>query len=125
MSGVHIIALVSALLTVTVIIDLARRRQLPEKYALVWLMVAVVVAAIAIAPGLYNRIAHNLGVINPPDLLTVGAALFLLVVCVYLSWELGRMEDKTRLLAEEISLLRNDIEVLRGPKPTADGDPRP
>jgi hypothetical protein len=124
MSGVHIIALVGAVVTVTVIIDLSRRRQLREKYALVWLVVALVVAVIAIAPGLFNRVAHNMGVINPPDLLTVGAALFLLVVCVYLSWELGRMEDKTRLLAEEVSLLRNDIEVLRAPKPaSSDADP--
>jgi hypothetical protein len=122
MSGVHIIALVSAVITVTVIIDLSRRRQLREKYALVWLTVAVVVAAIAIAPGLFNRMAHNMGVINPPDLLLVVAALFLLVVCVYLSWELGRMEDKTRLLAEELSLLRNDVEGLRAPKPATDAD---
>jgi hypothetical protein len=106
--------------TITVIIDLSRRRQLREKYALVWLLVAVAVAVIAITPGLFNRVAHNLGVINPPDLLLVGAALFLLVVCVYLSWELGRMEDKTRLLAEEVSLLRNDLEVLRAPKPEND-----
>jgi hypothetical protein len=121
MSGVHIIALVSAVVTVTVIIELSRRRQLREKYALVWLAVAVVVAAIAIAPALFNRAAHAMGVISPPDLLTVLGSLFLLVVCVYLSWELGRMEDKTRLLAEELSLLRNDLEVLRAPKPAPDG----
>jgi hypothetical protein len=126
MSGVHIIALVSALMTVTVIIELSRRRQLREKYALVWLAVGVVVAVIAIAPGLFNRFAHAIGVINPPDLLTVVAALFLLVVCVHLSWELGRMEDKTRLLAEEVTLLRNDLDALRAPAPR-DGTeaPRP
>jgi hypothetical protein len=124
MSGVHIIALVGAVMTVTVIIELSRRRQLREKYALVWLGVGVVVAGIAIAPGLFNRLAHAIGVINPPDLLTVMAALFLLVVCVYLSWELGRMEDKTRVLAEELSLLRNDLEALRAPEP-GDGTERP
>ena len=116
MSGVHIIALVSALVTVTVIIELSRRRQLREKYALVWLAVGIVVAVIAITPGLFNRFAHAIGVHNPPDLLTVVAALFLLVVCVHLSWELGRMEDKTRLLAEEVTLLRNDLEALRPPE---------
>jgi hypothetical protein len=113
MSGVHIIALVCAVATITGIVELSRRRQLREKYALVWLGVAVVVAVIAIAPGMFNRAAHAMGVISPPDLLTVMAALFLLVVCVYLSWELGRMEDKTRALAEEVVLLRNDLEGLR------------
>jgi hypothetical protein len=116
MSGVHVIALISALATLSVIVELSRRRQLREKYAVVWLGVCVVVAVIAIAPGLFNRAAHAMGVINPPDLLTVLAALFLLVVCVYLSWELGRMDDKTRLLAEEVALLRNGLEELRPPE---------
>jgi hypothetical protein len=116
MSGVHVIALISALTTLSVIVELSRRRQLPEKYAVVWLGVAVIVAVFAIAPGLFNHLAHSLGVINPPDLLTVLASLFLLVVCVHLSWELGRMEDKTRLLAEEVALLRSDLEELRSPE---------
>jgi hypothetical protein len=56
-----------------------------------------------------------MGVINPPDLLAVTAVLFLLVVCVQMSWELGRMEDRARLLAEEVTLLRNDLDELRAP----------
>ena len=112
MSGVHLIALLSALATLTVIVELSRRRQLREKYAVVWLGVGVVIAVFAIAPGLFNRLAHSVGVINPPDLLTVLAALFLLVVCMHLSWEIGRLEDKTRTLAEEVALLRKDIEDL-------------
>ena len=115
MSGVHIIVLVCAVTTLSVIVELSRRRQLREKYAFLWLGVSVFVAVVAIAPGLFNRLAHAMGVINPPDLLTVGAALFLLVVCVHLSWELGRMEDKTRLLAEEVALLRHEMERGRVP----------
>jgi hypothetical protein len=122
MSGVHVIALISALATLTVIVELSRRRQLREKYAVAWLGVCVVVAVIAIAPGLFNHAAHAMGVISPPDLLTVLAVLFLLVVCVYLSWELGRMEDKTRLLAEEVALLRNGLEELRPPEGDVDTD---
>jgi hypothetical protein len=118
MSGVHLIALISALTTLTVIVELSRRRQLREKYALLWLGVGVVVAVFAISPGLFNSLAHAMGVINPPDLLAVLAALFLLVVCVHLSWELGRMEDKSRLLAEEVALLRNDLDELRAGEPT-------
>jgi hypothetical protein len=118
MSGVHVIALLSALTTLTVIVELSRRRQLREKYAVVWLGVGVIVAIFAIAPGLFNRLAHAMGVINPPDLLTVLASLFLLVVCVHMSWELGRMDDKSRLLAEEVALLRNDLEELRAPDAT-------
>jgi hypothetical protein len=120
MSGVHIIALVCAVATLTVIVELTRRRQLREKYAFLWLGVGVFVAVVAVAPGLFNRLAHDMGVISPPDLLTVVAALFLLVVCVHLSWELGRMEDKTRLLAEEVALLRNEVEGMQAPDSPVD-----
>jgi hypothetical protein len=119
MSGVHVIALVSALTTLTVIVELTRRRQLREKYAVLWLGVGVVVAVFAVSPALFNRLAHAMGVINPPDLLAVLAALFLLVVCVHLTWELGRLEDKTRLLAEEVALLRNDVDESSPHEPTA------
>lgn len=110
MTGVHVIALVSAVATLIVIIELSRQRQLHPKYAVLWLSVGVVLAVFAISPGLFNRMAHALGVISPPALLTVLAALFLLMVCVYLSWEVGRLEDKTRLLAEEIALLRKEVD---------------
>ena len=113
MSGVHLIAILAAVATIGVIVELSRRRQLREKYALVWLVVGVVMAVFAVSPGLFNHLAHSIGVKNPPDLLTVLACLFLLVVCVQFSWELGRMEDKTRLLAEEVALLRNELEIMR------------
>ena len=110
MTGVHIILIVGAVATLTVIVELSRRRQLRTKYAVVWLLVGLVIGVFAIAPGLFNAFAHGVGVKNPPDLLTVMAALFLLMVCVYLSWEVGRLEDKTGRLCEEVALLRNELE---------------
>ena len=105
----HITALVATFFTMAALLELLRRRQLRDKYAVVWLLVSVPLVVFAVAPSLFNRLAHALGVINPPDLVTVLAALFLLTVCVYLSWEVGRLEDKTRLLAEEVALLRKDL----------------
>jgi hypothetical protein len=109
-TGVHLVALVSAVVTLVVIVELSRRRHLHPKYAALWLSVGVVLAVFAISPGLFNRMAHAMGVISPPALLTVLAALFLLMVCVYLSWEVGRLEDKTRVLAEELALLRTELD---------------
>lgn len=118
MTGVHIIALVCAFITLTVILELSRRRHLHEKYAIIWLSLAVVILFFAIFPGLFNSLAHAMGVKNPPDLLAVVASLFLLVICVRLSYEIGRLEDRSRTLAEEIALLRREVTHLsdgRGP----------
>jgi len=75
-----------------------------------WLAVAVVIAVFAIFPGLFNYMAHGVGVKNPPDLLGVLADLFLLTVCVRFSGEIGRLEDRSRVLAEEVALLRKDLD---------------
>jgi hypothetical protein len=117
-AGVHLIALTAAVITIAVMVELLRRRQLRQKYALMWVLVGLVVAVIAITPGTFNHVAHRLGVISPPDLLVVLAALFLLLVCVHLSWELGRLEDRSRRLAEELALVRKEVEDLSRPPGT-------
>jgi hypothetical protein len=108
-SGVHLTVLLSTGATLLAVVELLRRRHIREKYAVVWLAVSLPMVVFAIDPGLFNRLARAIGVINPPDLLTVLACLFLLVVCVYMSWELGRLEDRTRRLAEEVALLRHEV----------------
>jgi hypothetical protein len=35
--------------------------------------------------------------------------VFLLLVCIHLSWETSRLEEKTRTLAEEIALIRAEL----------------
>src|SRR5262245_34137305 len=121
MTGVHLIAIVSAAVTLTVIVELSRRSQLRTKYMLVWLLVGVVIAVFAIAPGLSDGLANAVGVKNPPDLLLVIASLFLLMVCVYLSWEVGRLEDKSRILAEEVAILHNELDERVAPPPPPEG----
>jgi len=109
-SGVHLTVLIATVITLGAVVELLRRRQIPDKYAVVWMAVSVPIAVFAVAPGLFNRLAHAIGVVNPPDLLTVCASLFLLIVCAYMSWELGRLEDRSRRLAEEVALLRKELE---------------
>jgi hypothetical protein len=36
--------------------------------------------------------------------------VFLLIVCIHLSWEVSRLEEETRTLAEEIALIRTERE---------------
>jgi hypothetical protein len=48
----------------------------------------------------------------------LGAILFLLLVCMHLSWEVSRLEERTRILAEELALLRGNEE------PVGDGHGR-
>ena len=112
MAGVDLIALISALITITIIIELVRRRYIHERFAIIWLLVTIPIAFFGIFPNAFNRLAHAMGVKDPPSLLSVLGVLFLLLICVRLSWEVGRLQERTEVLAEEVALLRKQVEDL-------------
>jgi len=108
----HVIAAVCGLLVLAFMLELLRRRQLREKYAILWLGVSLVVVVLAAFPSLLNWVAHRLGISDPPNLLLFSAVLVLLLVAVHLSWEASRLEEETRTLAEEVGLLRMQVHSL-------------
>lgn len=116
MDDVRVLGLVGGLAVLALMFELLRRRQLKEKYAVLWLGVSVPVAVLAVAPGLLDAVADRLSVADPVNLLLFVGLLVLLSVCVHLSWESSRLEDETRALAEEIALLRLQVER-GGPTP--------
>ena len=112
MSDVHLVAIVGGFATLLVMVELLRRRQLREKYAVLWLAVGIGVAVLGVFPGLLDWTADRLGIFDPPNLLLFVAVLVLLLVEVHLSWEVSRLEDETRSLAEELGLLRMRLDAV-------------
>lgn len=88
---------------------MVRRRQLRAKYSLLWFCVGAGMVAITVAPGVIDRVAERLGISYPPAVYLLIAVAFLLVVAVHFSWELTRLEERTRTLAEEVALLRAGV----------------
>ena len=110
MSGPQILVFVTGVLVLGFILRLVRRRELRGKYSLLWLAVGIFGLVIALVPGLLDDVADWVGVSYPPAILFVIAIAFLLLVVVHLSWELTRLEDRTRTLAQELAMLRQDLE---------------
>jgi hypothetical protein len=109
----HLLVLVCTVVVGLSILRLVRLRQLRSKYALLWLAVAVAMAPIALVPGLLDRVSRAVGVYYAPTtFMLLGMAMLFLVVIHY-SWELSRLEAKQRTLAEEIALLRAELEQER------------
>lgn len=108
----YVVAIVGAVLVLGFMLELLRRRQLSEKYAALWLIVGVGILVLLAAPGLLKAASDALGFEVPANLLFFVALSLLLGVSVHLSWELSRLEDETRSLAEELALLRSSVERL-------------
>ena len=99
------LGVVGSVLTLVLLFELLRRKHLREKYAVFWAIVAVMTLVVAAFPQSLFWLSNVLGVAVPANLLFFIASMVLLAVSVQHSHELGRLEERTRSLAEEIALL--------------------
>ncbi|MCG8917664.1 DUF2304 domain-containing protein [Actinokineospora sp. PR83] len=113
MSSTYVIGLIGSVLVLAGIVEMLRRRQLSEKYAVLWLVVGLLLLVFTVFPGTLASIAALIGVAIPTNLLFFVGLIFLTGVGLHLSWELSRLEDETRKLAEDLAILRLDVEQQR------------
>ncbi|SIM68671.1 DUF2304 domain-containing protein [Micromonospora cremea] len=103
----------TGLILLGTIVELLRRRQLREKYGMLWLGVLVIIIPLSLFPRLLDNVAELLGVASGVSLVLFLGIVFLLLVCVHLSWEVSALEEETRTLAEDFALLRAEIDADR------------
>lgn len=123
MSATVVLGVLGSATILVVLFELLRRRHLREKYALLWFCVALGAMLLTIFPGLLTWAAELVGVAVPANLLFFLASMVLLVLTLQHSYELGRLEDKTRTLAEEVALLRLDLEQAGEPPDESEAPP--
>ena len=105
----HVLTGLAGVVCMLGILRLVRRRQLRAKYSLLWLAVGVAFVVLGVSPGLLDWAARKAGVAYAPDLLFLVGTLFLVLVVMHLSWELSRLEDRTKILAEDVGLMRSEL----------------
>lgn len=108
MTKLTIVTGLTALVLLAFMIELLRRRQLQEKYAILWLAVSVIMVPLAFFPTIVNKVAVTIGFASGVSLVLFVGIVFLLMVCMHLSWEVSRLEEETRTLAEDVALLRRE-----------------
>jgi hypothetical protein len=107
----HVLLIVATAIIALFILRLVRARQLRSKYALLWLVIGLLMLPLAAVPGVLNTISGWLGVLYSPAIFLLFAVGFLFLVVVHYSWELSRLENRTRTLAEELALLRTRLDA--------------
>ncbi|RYB95253.1 DUF2304 domain-containing protein [Nocardioides oleivorans] len=112
MSGVSILGVVGSLVILLSLFEMLRRHRLREKYALIWGLVALGALTVAAFPGLLAWATTAIGLQVPANLLFFVASLVIMVLTLQHSSELGRLEERTRTLAEDVALLQVELERL-------------
>jgi hypothetical protein len=110
----HVFVIVLAAAVIAFIVHLVRSRQLRAKYSVLWFSIGVALAVLAIFPDLLVEVSDLVGIGYPPATFMLLALSFLLILALHFSFELSRLEDRTRALAEEHALLRQQVEEQLG-----------
>ena len=117
----YILGVVSALISLGVVIELLRRRRLRERHAIWWLIAGVLALVVGVFPVTLTWAAGLVGVAVPLNLVFFVSVAVLFLVCIQHSAELTALEAKTRTLAETAALQELRIQQLEA----AIGAPRP
>ncbi len=107
-----IFSVIAALAALVLVFELLRRRRLREKYAVIWVLIAVGTLVVAVFPGLLRSVADLVGIQTPSNLLFFGSLITLFAVSLQLSREVGLLEEQSRRLAEELGALRLRLDAL-------------
>ena len=91
------------------VLELVRRGFLKERYALLWLAVAACGLFVGIFPGIIARLSLLLE-FQYLTVVSMFAFLFLVLLVLVFSVVLSRLSERTRELAQEVTLLTQRLE---------------
>ena len=100
---------VIVLLLIVSIFELLRRKVLREKYATVWLMMALIIVAGSLFPNIVNEISKKLGFQYLSNFVLFFFAIINMLIAMQLSMSIGKAENQIQNLAEEIAILNQKI----------------
>ena len=112
---VSIFAAIAALLLLVVILELVRSRRLQERYALLWVVTAIVLLVFALWRDALNVLAAAVGIAYPPSALFLLAGVFFLVVLLHYSTVISELAERNLMLAQRIALLEQKLRETKAP----------
>jgi hypothetical protein len=102
------------------VLELVRRRKLREDYSLLWLATAIILIILSASRTMLDSFANLLGVITyPPAALFMVAILFMLFILLQYSIALSRLSRENKEIAQQMALLRWELEQTRQQQSTA------
>jgi len=122
-SRIQAIAVVVTAVLLFLVFELVRRRRLQERYALLWLLSAVVLLVLAAWSGLLEQVADLVGIATPSNALFVVGFAFVLTLLLHFSLAVSRLTDETKILAQQVARL--DAELRDARRRLGDDAPEP
>jgi hypothetical protein len=113
---ISIVAAAASLLLLVVIFELIRSRRLQERYALLWLLTAVVMLVFAVWRDALDLLAGAVGIRYPPSALFVLGSVFILIVLLHYSTVISELAERNVTLAQRLALLEQKLQEVSAGK---------
>lgn len=94
------------------VISLVRRRLLIEEYSFLWICIAAIFLTLSIFHPIIDQVAYWLGIEYGPSALFLFLNVVTLFILIHVSIQLSDYKSKKRILAQEIVLLRDQVQEL-------------
>jgi hypothetical protein len=117
----QIIAAIGTVLMLIFVIELVRRRRLVERYALLWMLAALVMVVLAVWNDALQLVADALGIISPPNALFLLGLAGVLAMLLNFSVAVSRLSEESKILAQIVARLDGEVRSLRGAAANGNG----
>jgi hypothetical protein len=108
------LAIAVTLALLLLVFELVRRKRLSERYAILWLLAAVMLFVMAAWKGLLTSLSHDVGISYPPSALFAVAIGLIAMILLNFSLAVSRLSDQNKILAQRLGLLQHRLEERDG-----------
>ena len=115
----RVFAITASIATLTVIIELVRRRKLKEEYSFLWIVTALSMLLLSSWYGVVEWLTALIGAVTVTTTLFLFALLFLLLISVHYSTVLSRLTQQVRRLTQELAILSAERDEARRARPAS------
>lgn len=119
---VQIVALIVTAIMLGVVLELVRRRRLAERYALLWMIFAIVLLVFAVWRGLLADVANLVGIEVPANALFLAALGVIFILLLHFSVATSRLAEESKILAQEVARLDHELRARTANGTAPNGD---
>jgi hypothetical protein len=110
---VQLVAILGSLLLLGIIISLVRNRRLSEEHSQLWLLTGIIQLVLSLVRPLLDILSRLIGVYYPPAALFLVGFGFTLLILMHFSVLVSDLTERNKRLAQEIALLKQELEELK------------
>lgn len=100
----QILAIILSVAMFIIVLILLRFYVLPEKYAIIWLLAAIVSVVLSVFPGILTAVSEFFGISQPVNLIFFAGFFVVLLLLMQLSLELARTRDELRKAVQRLAI---------------------